>query len=288
MHEKLQKEGLFDDAHKKPLPPFPQTIAVVTSPTSAAIRDFLNIAARRWPGANILVIPARVQGDTAAAEIVAGIEAANRLRPAPDLIVTCRGGGSLEDLWCFNEEIVVRAIFASDIPVISAVGHEIDVTLADLVADLRAPTPSAAAELALPDQSEIRSQLAHHRDRLRTLLKSRSATMRQRLDALLGHRVFRRPLDWLHDHAQHLDDLEQRSRRAMAQRLRTERNNLAAAGGQLESLSPLAVLARGYSLTMRESDGQVVRDASQVAEGEKIVTRVSQGRVVSRIEEVDS
>ena len=285
LHDKLQAEGLFEAARKKPLPEFPRRIAFVTSPTGAAIRDFLNIAARRWPRTEILIIPARVQGDGAAAEIVRGIEQANRLAASPDVIVVGRGGGSLEDLWCFNEEIVVRAIFASRVPVISAVGHEIDTTLSDLVADLRAPTPSAAAELALPDQAELRARLSQQRGRLQSLLRSRVTYARQRLSTLATHRVFRRPLDWLRDHAQQLDELEQRGRVAMGRHLQLQRTALAATAGRLQSLSPLAVLARGYSITTRASDGQGIREAEQVNAGEQVVTRLAHGELVRRVEE---
>ena len=284
LHDRLRAEGLFDDIHKQPPPTFPQSIAFVTSPTGAAVRDFLNIAARRWPAARILIIPARVQGDGAAAEIVAGIEQANRLAAPPDVIVVGRGGGSLEDLWCFNEEIVVRSIFASRIPVISAVGHEIDTTLSDLVADVRAPTPSAAAELELPDQNEIRSRLVQQQTRLQSLLTSRAAQARERLHHYANHRVFRRPLDWLRDHAQQLDDLEQRAVTALSHRLQLQRAEVESAAGRLESLSPLAVLRRGYSLTTRQSDQQVIRDADQVAQGEVIVTQLANGQLVSRVE----
>ena len=284
LHDRLRAEGLFDDIHKQPPPTFPQSIAFVTSPTGAAVRDFLNIAARRWPAARILIIPARVQGDDAAAEIVAGIEQANRLAAPPDVIVVGRGGGSLEDLWCFNEEIVVRSIFASRIPVISAVGHEIDTTLSDLVADVRAPTPSAAAELALPDQNEIRARLVQQQTRLKSLLTSRAAQARERLHHYANHRVFRRPLDWLRDHAQQLDDLEQRAVTALSHRLQLQRAEVESAAGRLESLSPLAVLRRGYSLTTRQSDQQIIRDANQVAQGEVIVTQLANGQLVSRVE----
>lgn len=288
LHESLKAEGMFDARHKRPLPEFPRRIAVVTSPTGAAIRDFLHVAARRWPAVEILIVPAQVQGDLAAGGIAAAVKTAGRMRPPPDVIVVTRGGGSLEDLWSFNEEIVVRAIFACDVPVVSGVGHEVDVTLSDLVADVRAPTPSAAAELILPSEDEVRDRLGHSKTRLSGLLRSRMATARQRVDALAARRVFRRPLDWLRDWAQHLDELDRRSRAAVESQVETARQRLAAAAGQLESLSPLAVLARGYSLTCRQSDGQVIRNWRETSPGEQIVTRLSQGTLISRVEEVSA
>ena len=172
LQQRLETEGLFDPAHKKPLPPIPRSIAFVTSPTGAAIRDFLEVLRRRWPAVHVLVIPARVQGEGAAGEIVRGIKQANQLRPAPDVLVVGRGGGSMEDLWCFNEEPVLRAIFDSRIPVVSAVGHEIDVTLSDLVADRRALTPSEAGEIVVPSRTEMQSQLSASRRRLGIALQA--------------------------------------------------------------------------------------------------------------------
>ena len=180
----------------------------------------------------------------------------------------------------------MRAIFHSQLPVVSAVGHEIDVTLSDLVADVRAPTPSAAAELSLPDQTEVRTRLSQHQARLRTLWKSRTSDARQRLSALATNRVFRRPLDWLRDHAQHLDELDERGRVAMMRQLQSQRTALASIAARLESLSPLAVLARGYSLTLREDNRELIRNATQVHEGEQIVTQLTKGEFTSRVEEV--
>ena len=284
LHDRLGAEGLFDPQHKQPLPKYPRRIAVITSPTGAAIRDFLNIAARRWPAAEILIIPARVQGDGAAGEIARGIEQANGLSHPPDLAVVTRGGGSLEDLWSFNEELVARAIFASQIPVVSAVGHEVDVTLADLVADLRAPTPTAAAELSLPDEAELRLRIEQLQSRLSSRLVQRARQARERLDAIARNRVLRRPLDGLRDHAQHLDDLQQRGTAAIGRQHHDWQAALAALAGRLESLSPLGVLQRGYSLTTRKADGQVVRDTADVDSGDLIETRLAHGTLVSRVE----
>jgi exodeoxyribonuclease VII large subunit len=214
LQKRLAAEGLFDPEHKKPLPPVPRSIAFVTSPTGAAIRDFLEVLRRRWPAVHVLVIPARVQGEGAAAEIVHGIEQANRLRPAPDVLVVGRGGGSMEDLWCFNEEPVVRAIFDSQLPVISAVGHEIDVTLADLVADRRALTPSEAGEIVVPSRKEMQARLATARRRLGIAVRSKIDSLHARLNELRSRRILRRPDEPLRLLARRIDELEFRADRA--------------------------------------------------------------------------
>lgn len=284
---RLEAEGLFDPRRKRPLPKFPRRVAFVTSPTGAAIRDFLEVLRRRWKGVDVLVVPTRVQGEGAALEIAAAIELVNRLSDSVDCLVVGRGGGSLEDLWAFNEEPVVRAIHASRIPVISAVGHEIDITLADLVADVRALTPSEAAELVVPAAEEIRAALGGRQKRLLLALRRRAATVRARLDWLAGRRAFRRPFDRIHDAARRLDELSGRSRRALRTRLVHARRSLDGVAAQLDSLSPLKVLGRGYSLTQRLSDGQLVRDAAALAPGEQLLTRFARGQAVSRVEQID-
>ena len=288
LREKLSREGLFDAARKRPLPPFVRRIAVITSPTGAAIHDFLQVLGRRWRGADVLVIPTRVQGDGAAEEIAAAIATANRLPRDFDCLVVTRGGGSLEDLWAFNEEVVVRAIHGSRIPVVSAIGHEIDVTLSDLAADVRALTPSEAAELVSPAADELLGRLRQTGGRLASALRWRVASIRSRLDALAGRRPFRRPFQYVQDLARRLDDLELRAGRAVRQRLRAGRRDVDEAAAQLESLSPLAVLGRGYSLTQRASDGRIVRDAGQLEPGVEIATRFARGRAVSRVERIES
>jgi exodeoxyribonuclease VII large subunit len=286
LHRRLAAEGLFDPAGKRPLPRFPRRVAFVTSPSGAAIHDFLEVARRRWHGVQVLVIPAKVQGAGAAADLVRGIATANRLVPAPDVLVVGRGGGSMEDLWCFNEEPVVRAIHASRIPVVSAVGHEIDVTLADLVADVRALTPSEAAERVVPSADELQAGLDSLRRRLAVGLRSRLTTARGRLESLAQHRVFRRPFDRVQELSRYLDDCETRSTRAIRQRLRRGREQLVSLASRLESLSPLAVLQRGYSVTQRASDGQLVREATMLGVGDQIVSRFAQGQATSRIEQI--
>lgn len=285
LKEKLAKEGLFDHERKRPLPRFPRRIAFVTSPTGAAVRDFLEVLRRRWSGADVLVVPTRVQGDGAAKEIAAAIAKVNALDLGVDVMVVGRGGGSLEDLWCFNEEPVVRAVAGSRIPVISAVGHEIDVTLCDLAADVRALTPSEAAELVLPAQAEIQAAVDERRRRLVAALRNKAITARQRLTQLGERRVFRAPTEWIRDRAQRLDDLSMRTARAMKHRLQLQRTKLDAWAGKLESLSPLGVLARGYSVTQRADDGTLVREVEQVRAGDLIRTRLGQGEILSRVEE---
>jgi exodeoxyribonuclease VII large subunit len=283
LREKLAAEGLFDPRRKRPLPPFPRRVAVVTSPTGAALHDFLQVLHRRWRGCDVLIVPTRVQGEGAGPEIAAAIARANRLKLPIDCLVVARGGGSLEDLWAFNQESVVRAICASRIPVVSAVGHEIDVTLADLAADVRALTPSEAAELVVPAIDEVRQSVQRYHQRLQHALAQRASLARTRLDALAAHRIFRRPLDRVHELSRRLDELDVRARRSLTHRLKLAGSRTDALASRLESLSPLAVLGRGYSLTRRLSDGTLVRDAAALTAGDEIITRFAHGEAVSRV-----
>ena len=287
LRDKLAREGLFDPARKRSLPRFVRRIAVITSPTGAAIRDFLEVLRRRWRGADVLVVPVRVQGEGAGREIAAAIEAVNRIREPIDCIVVTRGGGSLEDLWAFNEEVVCRAIFASRLPVVSAVGHEIDVSLSDLVADVRALTPSEAAERIVPSAEEIAAQLKHYQTRMTGAVRSQTAWGRSRLENLARHRAFRSPLDRVRDLARRIDELELRAGRAIRGQWRTARRAVEGAAARLEALSPLAILARGYSLTHRAVDGRLIRDAAELAPGDGLRTRFARGQVVSRVERVE-
>jgi len=286
LKEKLQAEGLFDPRRKRPLPKFPRRVAFVTSPTGAAVRDFLEVVRRRWRGADILVIPTRVQGDGAAAEIAAAVERANQLPLAIDVLIVGRGGGSLEDLWCFNEEVVLRAVAASRIPTVSAVGHEIDVTLCDFVADVRALTPSEAAELVVPQFEAVGQLLEEYRRRMHASLVNRVTVARRRLTQLAERRLFRRPHDLWRDRSQRLDELWLRAGRAAKNRLQRERARVQAVAGKLHSLSPLDVLARGYSVTVRDDDGRLVTEAAQVTPGDRLKTRVAQAEILSRVERV--
>jgi exodeoxyribonuclease VII large subunit len=287
LRERLAAEGLFAPERKRPLPRFPRRVAVVTSPSGAAIRDFLEVLARRWRGVDVLVVPVRVQGEGAGREIAEAIALVNRFAQPVDCLVVTRGGGSLEDLWSFNEEVVVRAIHASRVPVVSAVGHEIDVTLADLVADVRALTPSEAAERIAPAAEEIRAALARQRQRLAGALRSRAASARAQLEMLASRRVMRKPFDRVHELAQRLDDCQGRAERAVKRRLAALGRQLAGDAARLESLSPLAVLARGYSVTQRDGHSEPVRDAAQLQPGDVLLTRFHRGRATSRVESVE-
>lgn len=287
LQQRLSKEGLFDPALKRPLPRFPRCIAVVTSPSGAAIRDFLEVLRRRWRKTEVLIIPARVQGEGSAAEIARGIQAANRLNPRPDILVVTRGGGSLEDLWSFNEEIVVRAIHESALPVVSAVGHEVDVTLSDLVADLRAATPTEAAELVTPDEAEVRAVLVGAGQRINQILRRRLQMSRERLMTLAKRRELQRPEFLFEVPKQRLHEMSHRLTRVIQQRLESEQQTVAQFAARLDGLSPLEVLARGYSVT-KTTDGNVVRSIDEVASGEKLTTIVGDGEIHSRVESVEN
>lgn len=286
--QRLEAEGLFDPARKRKLPAFPRRVGFVTSPTGAAIHDFLQVAARRFAGVQILVVPVRVQGEGSAQEIARGIALANRIQPPLDVLVVGRGGGSLEDLWSFNEEVVVRAIHASKVPVVSAVGHEIDVTLADLVADVRALTPSEAAERVIPSADELTARLGQLQRRMASILRTRISTARSRVEQLARRRMLRDPRAFLYDLSRRLDDLDQQAARAIERRLRQSSDRTAALAGRLESLSPLAVLARGYSVTTRAETGEIVRDADSVVAGQRLKTRLLHGEIFSRVDSVAS
>jgi exodeoxyribonuclease VII large subunit len=285
-YEKLAAEGLFAEERKRPLPRFPRRIALVTSPTGAAVRDLLQVITRRWPACDLIIVPVPVQGEQAAPAIAAGLRAAARL-PRVDVIIAGRGGGSLEDLWAFNEEVVARAIFSCPIPVVSAVGHEIDVTIADLVADKRALTPSEAGELVVPERADVLSDFAHLAARLESGARAVIRRRRQMLDALGGSRALARPFDIVRDRQRQLDELSQRFGGGMRRRLERASHELRALSAHLDALSPLKVLGRGYSLTRRESTGEIIRKADDVRVGERIETLLAEGRLGSVVERVD-
>jgi len=285
LKEKLAREGLFDAERKQPLPKFPKRIGFVTSPTGAAVRDFLEVLRRRWAGVEVLVIPARVQGDGAAKEIAAGIQAANNITPALDVLVVGRGGGSLEDLWAFNEEPVVRALAASRIPTVSAVGHEIDVSLSDLAADVRALTPSEAAELVVPAGDEVAMRLARYSDRLHGSIRRQVEYYKQRLESLASRRPFAHPHAPIEDRSRAVDELENRARRAMDLLTNNREHQVAKLAGKLESLSPLGVLSRGYSVTQDANTGDVIRDAKKLKAGQELLTRFERGEATSVVKE---
>jgi exodeoxyribonuclease VII large subunit len=287
LREKLAAEGLFDAARKRSLPAFPRRVAFVTSPTGAAIHDFLQVLRRRWRGVDVLVIPVRVQGDGAAQDIVAGIRLANRVLPRPDVLIVGRGGGSLEDLWSFNEEPVVRAIAASKIPTVSAVGHEIDVTLADLVADVRALTPSEAAERIVPAAEEIGARVRAYQQRLRHAAHRKVMWLRARYDGLAAQRPFRRPFDLIHDRSRRLDELTMHGNSALHRLLRGYEGQLATMAGKIDSLNPLAVLARGYTITQDARTGRVIRAARDLRMGQSIVTLFGESSAESKVESTE-
>jgi len=283
LRQKLDKLGYFARERKKSLPRFPRRVALVTSPSGAAVRDMLEILGRRWPAADVLVCPVRVQGDGAAAQIADAIRRVNRLRAA-DVLLLGRGGGSSDDLAAFNEEIVARAVFESRVPIVSAVGHEIDVTIADLVADRRALTPSEAAELATPDRDKLLEGLHACEARLRDVLTKQFEACWNRSRDLASRAPLRLPLDRIRDWERRLDDAGCRLDRGMQHRHDRAKNRLDTVAAGLEALSPLNTLARGYSLTRKESDQTVVRRAEEVRTGERLVTLLHHGKVVSRVE----
>ncbi|MDB5389717.1 MAG: xseA [Planctomycetaceae bacterium] len=285
LHDKLAAEGLFDPDRKRELPRYPRRIALITSPTGAAVRDMLQVITRRWKQSHIVIVPVLVQGDGAAAQIAAALRRVH-LIPEVDVVITGRGGGSLEDLWPFNEEIVARAIHACPLPVISAVGHEIDVSISDLVADRRALTPSEAGELVVPQQDEIRAELGNLRQRLTQALQTKASRARMQLESLANRRAFTHPAERLHAQQQRLDELTERAVRALKNRLATARQRTQAMASQLDALSPLNVVKRGYTLTFEAGQRTPLRAASQLHIGDRIDTYLTTGRVTSRVEDV--
>ena len=284
LKKKLQAEGLFDPSHKKPLPPFPQRIAIVTSAAGAAIHDMLRILGKRYPLAKVILLPVRVQGVEAPAEIAGAIRYVNRFQLA-DLIITGRGGGSMEDLWAFNDERVARMIYLSQIPVISAVGHEPDVTISDFVADLRAATPSNAAELAVPEQGELRERIAALRLRLAQAEERRLKLIRQQVEKLQSARVLQNPKNYLEDRRLLLDFQQNKLTAAMRQLVLKKQQDFVARRTALEAMSPLKVLSRGYAMT-RDSAGRVVTDAAALKPGEIITVTLRNGEVDAAVREI--
>lgn len=285
LKEKLEKEGLFDPARKRPLPSFPAVVGVATSLDGAAIRDIVTVIRRRAPGTELLIAPCRVQGDGATEEIVAALGRLGRDGRA-EVVIVGRGGGSMEDLWAFNEEAVARAIAACPIPVVSAVGHEVDVTIADLVADLRAPTPSAAAELVVPDQEALRVRVEDLARGLMRGLRQRIRGRRDRIHALLRSHGLRSVSSRWAVAAQSLDQARHRLLLAAARGMERWREALRTVAESLEILSPLETLARGYALVFQARSGHLVRQADQLDRGEAVLVQLSRGRLDCRVEEV--
>jgi len=268
LKQKLQEEGLFDPAAKKPIPVYPHRIAIITSSAGAAIHDMLRILSKRYPLSKVIVMPVRVQGVEAPAEISGAIRYANRHRIA-DLIVTGRGGGSVEDLWAFNDERVARAIYASEIPVISAVGHEPDVTISDFVADLRAATPSNASELAVPDQTELLEELLSVQMRLQQSMMNTLQMSAQKLDRLRGSRVLQSPMNYLQDQRLVLDYHHRKLSAAAERLLMDKKQQFVRLTAGLDAMSPLKVLSRGYSV-VKSVEGELVLDSAQVKSGDMV------------------
>lgn len=280
---KLAKEGLFDEARKRPLPAYPAKIGIVTSPTGAAIQDMLNILGRRFPYAEVILYPALVQGSDAPADLIRGIRYF-RANP-PDLIIIGRGGGSIEDLWSFNDEGLAREIAACEVPVISAVGHETDFTICDFTADLRAPTPSAAAELAVPDTQDVLRGLSALLSRAAKTLAAKTAYARLRLTRLTESQVMRSPERALSPYLMQLAQLEERLGSAGRQALTARRHTLSLLAGKLQALSPLAVLDRGYAIPTTES-GECIRSTDDVVKEQLLHFRLRDGVIVARAQEV--
>jgi exodeoxyribonuclease VII large subunit len=282
---KLEKEGLFDPDHKRPLPEYPERVGIVTSPTGAAIRDIINIMGRRAPWVELIIRPTLVQGDGAAADIVDAIEEFNEYAQA-DLLIVGRGGGSLEDLWPFNEEIVARAIFGSNIPVISAVGHQIDFTIADFVADLRAPTPSAAAEIAAPDGDELKGYFIDSFKRICAAQLDSIQTNQEKLIGLASRYGLRRPLEIINTRMQRLDDFNRHFNRSAAHMVDHIKNNLAVINTRLESASPKNIMNRGYAFISSAKTGETIKLFTQTAVGDDIDIRLYKGSLSAKVARV--
>ncbi len=278
LKQKLAAEGLFDKAHKIPLPFLPRRVGVVTSPTGAAIRDICNVLRRRFPGIEILLVPSRVQGEGSAAEIARAIQLLDT-RGDVDVMIVGRGGGSIEDLWAFNEEVVARAIFAAKTPIVSAVGHEIDFTIADFVADVRAATPSAAAELVVPVYEDLRATIIDKRRQLVQGLRTRASRSAERLHHLRQRLRF--PTSRITDGYQWVDNLRERLQNAMRGGIDRQRQQVAHWAGQLQHLSPLAVLAKGYAVVQKE--GVSVRDAAKLKIGDVLDVKLEKGSVEVKV-----
>jgi exodeoxyribonuclease VII large subunit len=276
LRDRLRAEGLFDDERKQPLPEYPRLLGIVTSPQAAALRDVLNVLGRRYPLARVLLAPAQVQGDAAPPQIAAALRAIDA-RDDVDLILLVRGGGSLEELWAFNDEGVARAIAACRHPVVSGVGHETDFTIADFVADLRAPTPSAAAELAVPDQADLRQRIVGRVDQMAGQMERRLDQMRAALDGQQASLRRLSPQARVDTHRQQVDDLARRAERALGHTMTLRHSRLSGVAARLAALSPLATLERGYAIVRQADTGAVVSSVDQVRAGDGLAIRVQDG-----------
>ena len=281
---RLQKEGLFDQSRKKELPEFPHRIGVITSSAGAAVHDILRILKKRYPLCEVKLLAVQVQGEEAPGEIAAAIRYANLFQVA-DLLIVGRGGGSMEDLWAFNEEIVARAIAVSDIPVISAVGHEPDVTISDFVADLRAATPSNGAELAVPDQTELRQKIADQKKLLITLMQRKLHQERQRITALSQSHSLKTPMNYVNDRRVQMDYMQRRLCAASANLVGRKKERFVRLAAKLDAMSPLKVLGRGYCMTM-DREGHLIKTIENVHENDEITVGLADGKARALVQEV--
>jgi exodeoxyribonuclease VII large subunit len=284
LKERLEKEGLFAQSRKRSLPQFPAKVAVVTSLTGAAVRDVITVITRRSPNIHIIVVPVVVQGDSAPAQISEGIRLANEIE-AVDIIIVGRGGGSIEELWAFNTELVARSIFHSRVPVISAVGHETDFTIADFVADRRAPTPSAAAELAVPDNDQVKKYITGLNFRLITGIKTRIKSNKDKLLILVHHKLLFRPKDEVQRKMQELDNLNRRLEYAVRKVVAEKKNQLAVAVSQLDGVSPLATLERGFAICTDKS-GRTLKSKAGVKPGQTVEVTLTDGSLLCNVEKI--
>jgi len=285
LKRRLEAEGLFDPAHKKPLPKYPAKVGIITAATGAAVRDMIHVSGRRFPLAELILFPSLVQGAGAAPNLIEGIRVFNEECPV-DVILLGRGGGSLEDLWAFNDEALARAIFASRIPIISAVGHETDFSISDFVADLRAPTPSAAAEIALPEKEEVKRKLRNVIDRMELVNRNRIKQLSARLEMLAKTRQLTDMMNLVDDRRIALDGLDREMDHRMEKILEKKKNAFATLGGRLDALSPLSVFRRGYSAVFHET-GKAVLTKEELHPGDRITIRLSDGSAQAEIFEVE-
>ncbi len=285
LKKKLEAEGLFDPAHKKPLPKYPRRVGIITAATGAAIRDMINVSGRRFPLAQLILYPALVQGDGAPAQLIRGLETFHEKCPV-DVIILGRGGGSLEDLWAFNDEGLARAIFASRIPIISAVGHETDFSISDFVADLRAPTPSAAAELAMPEAGEVKRKLHNVIDRMSLVTENRIKTLRRNLENLASCPQMQSQMRLIDDRRMAILNLDREMENRMTRLVERKRSELLQGAAKLDALSPLAVMSRGYSALFNEK-GETIHQNKQLSKGDRVNIRLSDGTAKAEILEVE-
>ena len=281
LKKKLAAEGLFDREKKKPLPKIPTRIGIITSPTGAAIRDIINILGRRFPLCRLILYPSLVQGDGASAQIIAGIDYFNEKKNV-DVLIVGRGGGSLEDLWAFNDETLCRRVAASNIPIISAVGHETDFTLCDFAASVRAPTPSAAAELAVPESSELKRKINNVNARMELLCEQRIKILKEKLTALSNSRVLTNPMNFIDDRKMALGMTEDKLITRMNTLLERKKSSLVSHAAKLDALNPLSVVARGYSAVFND-EGKLIKSISQTKKGDMVSFMVTDGKISAEV-----